>query len=439
MATRVAIFGVGYVGCVTGACLARDGHSVVGVDVDEAKVRDLGSGIAPVAEPGLSELVAEQVKQRRLTATVDVDAAVRDTELALIAVGTPSSKDGAVSTSAVKSVVEAIGQALCRAPKNYVVVIRSTLLPGILEQELAPALEQASGQTIGGMLQLGNNPEFLRESSAIHDYDHPPFVIAGTMDNWDAQAVLGLYEGIDAPRIVVDTRTAAMVKYGCNAFHALKVAFANEIGAIAKSFGGDGQRVMEILCNDTKLNVSRAYLRPGFAFGGSCLPKDLRAMVRHAERDAVRVPLLTSILPSNQEHLRRAFDMIEEAGGRSVGLVGLSFKAGTDDLRESPFVALAEMLVGRGFDLKVFDPGINVSRLKGRNQAYVDQHLPHLAKLLVDSPVELVENADIVVLGTAIADNVEWREMFAGPIVDLRNDLVRTGPELCAMEKSRSC
>lgn len=424
---RVAVFGLGYVGCVTGACLARDGHAVVGVDVAADKVAAIAAGKAPLEEPGLAELVAAQSAAGRFTATADVTAAVAASDLALVAVGTPSNHQGAVSTEYVARVLESIGQALRGQTRPYVVVVRSTLLPGILEDQLAAILAAAVGEPVGPRVALANNPEFLREASAIRDYDAPPFVLVGADQPWAAEQIQGLYRGIAAENLVTDTRTAALVKYACNAFHATKVAFANELGTLARELGADGQEVMRIVCADRKLNVSPAYLRPGFAFGGSCLPKDVRALVRFAQEQAVRVQLLESLLPSNEEHIRRGVRLVQEAGQRRLGLVGLSFKAGTDDLRESPLVILAETLLGKGYDLRIYDPGVMLGGLRGTNLSYVDQHLPHLADLLVASPAELYAHAGLLVLGTDVAERIEWRTAFAGPVIDLRRQLVAAG------------
>lgn len=423
--SNVAVFGTGYVGCVSAACLSRDGHRVIGVDVDSEKVSAINRGQTPIAESGLEELIARQVKANMLAATDDAVAAVRETEIGFITVGTPSQSDGAVNTRAMEAVIKDIGTALRETKQDYTVVVRSTLLPGILEQRMAPLLADAAGRPLGPGLQLCNNPEFLREGSAIADYDDPPFVILGTMDGWEASSVMGLYDGINAEQIVTDSYTAALLKYSCNAFHALKVAFANEIGALAKSFGADGQQVMKLLCADKKLNISPAYLRPGFAFGGSCLPKDLRALTRHAQQEALRVNVLDATLASNEEHLRRAVNMIEQTGHRRLGLVGLSFKAGTDDLRESPQVLLAETLLGRGYDIKIFDPGVSVSRLRGGNLAYVDQRLPHLAALLVGDVGELFGHSDLLILATSVANGIGWQSDYHGDSIDLRQDLSR--------------
>ena len=421
---NVAVFGTGYVGCVSAACLARDGHHVVGVDINEDKVAAINQGRTPVAEPGLDDLIREQVSAKRLSATSDAEGAVRDTSIAMIAVGTPSAEDGSIELDAVFSVMDAIGRTLRETDQQYTVVLRSTLLPGILEQQLAPRLADACGKGFGSRVAFCNNPEFLRESSAIADYDDPPYVVVGATEHEHAQAVLDLYSGIDAEKIVTDTRTAALVKYACNAFHATKIGFANEIGSLAKSLGGDGRRVMELVCRDDKLNISGAYMKPGFAFGGSCLPKDLRAITRHAERSALRLELLKSILPSNDAHLRRGIERIQSTGKRRVGLVGLSFKVDTDDLRESPSVLIAETLLGKGCELNIYDPGVSFSRLAGRNLAFVDQRLPHLAALLVDDFDQLLEHSELIVVCTGVADGFDWCESFSGDVIDLRTDLI---------------
>jgi len=424
---RVAVFGTGYVGCVTAACLARDGHRVVGVDIDSDKVAAINGGRAPVSEPGLEEFISAQVASGVLSATSDVAPAIQDTKMTLICVGTPSMADGAVRTVAVEGVIESIGRALRETSISYVVILLSTLLPGILEDRLAPRLSASASRALGPELRLCNNPEFLRESSAIKDYDHPPFVVIGTTDDGGAKSVLDLYGALDAPKVVTAARTPALVKYTRNAFHTLKVAFANEIGCLAKSFGGNGHEVMRLVCQDDKLNISPAYLKPGFAFCGSCLPKDLRALVHHAQQQAVRVPLLEGILPSNEQHLDRAAKLIQQSGQRNIGLVGMSFKAGTGDLRESPQVILAETLLDTKFNLRIYDPGVAVSRLRGRNLAYVDQHLPHLAPLLVDDPEALFKHSQVLLLATAVADQVPWQASYRGQIIDLRRDLTSAG------------
>ncbi len=426
---KIAVFGTGYVGCVTAACLARDGHQVIGVDIDTFKVAQINSGESPVEEPGLGKLIEQAVAAGRLKATTNAREAVAATELALVTVGTPSNGDGSVSTQAVLRVTESIGEALRDLQKPYGVVIRSTLLPGVLEEQVIPRLMATiepgfPGEEYPETVWVANNPEFLRETTAIRDYDEPPFILVGADEPWQAETVFRLYERVKAPRFATDTRTAALVKYACNAFHAVKVAFANEIGALARELGADGHVVMDLLCRDTKLNISPAYLRPGFAFGGSCLPKDLRALVRCAELHAVRLPMLSAVLPSNEEHLERAVRLIRERGVRRIGMAGLSFKAGTDDLRESPQVTLAEILVGKGYDLRIWDPHVQVTRLRGQNRAYIDRHLPHLAALLVETPEQLLEHAELLVLATGVADQLDL-DGFHGPVLDLRVDLCR--------------
>ncbi|QJW98070.1 nucleotide sugar dehydrogenase [Frigoriglobus tundricola] len=424
---RVAVFGVGYVGCVTGACLAQDGHSVIGVDVDAGKVAEVNAGVSPISEPGLDEILKTQVAAGRLRATTDVDAAVAESDTALVAVGTPSADDGSVSAEGVERVVRRIGQAVRGTGKPYRVVIRSTLLPGLLEGLLRPALEEAAGRTTGPDLVLCNNPEFLRESSAVKDYYQPPYVLVGADSPAEAAPVLGLYHAVEGEQIVTDTRTASLVKYACNAYHAVKVAFANEIGSLAQALGADGHGVMGLVCKDRKLNVSPAYLRPGFAFGGSCLPKDLRALTRFAEQQALRTHLLAAVLPSNEAHMKRALKLVKDTGVRRIGVVGLSFKAGTDDLRESPLVDVVEALIGWGCDVKIYDPNVMLGRLRGRNLAYIDRHLPHLANLLVPQTQMLISHAGLLLLGTDVANDYDWRGQFAGPVMDLRADLARPG------------
>ena len=423
---RVAVFGIGYVGAVTAACLSQDGHAVIGVDIDQSKVDELNAGIAPVSEPGLDEILKAQVALKRLRAITDVRKAVAESDIAMVSVGTPSGADGSVSVDGVEAVVKSIGEALKATGKSYLVVVRSTLLPGILEERLRPTLEQAAGRKIGQGLVLCNNPEFLRESSAVKDYYNPPYVLVGAESEAQAAPVVSVYSSIPAEKIVTDTRTASLVKYASNAYHAVKVAFANEIGSLAKSFGANGHGVMELVCRDKKLNVSAAYLKPGFAFGGSCLPKDLRALTRFAEQQALRVNLLASVLSSNESHLKRAMQLVRDTGIRRIGIVGLSFKAGTDDLRESPMVDLVETLLGWGCEVKIYDPNVMLSRLRGRNLAFVDRHLPHLANLLVPQPSMVLSHAGLLILGTDVANDFDWRSRFSGPVIDLRVDLGRS-------------
>jgi GDP-mannose 6-dehydrogenase len=419
---RVAIFGLGYVGVVSAACLASRGHMVIGVDVSAEKAGMVNQGRSPVVEERIGDLVAEQVGAGRLCATTDAARAVADTDIALVCVGTPSAPNGSLATDYLERVCDEIGAALAGRPKGYTVVIRSTMLPTTCEQIVLPRLEAASGGRAGIDFGLAVNPEFLREGSSVRDFFDPPKTVIGQFDAASGDAVAELYEGLPGPLYRVPLAVAEMIKYADNSFHALKAGFANEMGAVCKALGLDSHTVMDILTADTKLNISPAYLRPGFAFGGSCLPKDLRAIVHRARRADVSVPILESIIPSNTGQIDRVFNIIEATGKHRVGLLGLAFKAGTDDLRESPLVALAERLLGRGFDLRIHDPQVAVSRLLGANRAYVDQRIPHLSRLMVGSADEVVNHAEVCVVGAADPEAIAALERADGCIVV---DLVR--------------
>ena len=396
---HVAVFGMGYVGCVSAACLASRGNTVVGVDVSPDKVAMVTHGRSPVVEERIGDLVAEQVAEGRLTATTDSAAAVAATDIALVCVGTPSTPGGSLLTSYLEQVSDEIGAALAGRQERYTVVIRSTMLPTTCEQIVLPRLEAASGMSAGEDFGLAVNPEFLREGSSVRDFFEPPKTVIGQIDEASGDLVAALYEGLPGPVYRVPLGVAEMIKYADNGFHALKAGFANEIGAVCKALGLDSHIVMDILTSDTKLNISPAYLRPGFAFGGSCLPKDLRALVHRARRADVPVPILESILPSNEGQIDRVFRTIEATGKRRVGLFGLAFKPGTDDLRESPLVALAERLLGSGFELMIHDPQVEVSRLLGANRAYVDHRIPHLSRLMASSADAVVSHAEVCVVG----------------------------------------
>jgi GDP-mannose 6-dehydrogenase len=417
---RVAVFGLGYVGTVSAACLASRGHTVIGVDVSPEKVAMVAEGRTPVVEERIGDLIAEQVAAGRLTATDDAAAAVAATDLALVCVGTPSTPSGSLLTSYLEQVSDEIGAALAGRTARYTVVIRSTMLPGSCEEIVVPRLEAASGLSAGVDFGLSVNPEFLREGSSVRDFFDPPKTVIGELDAASGDAVARLYEGLPGPVYRVPLGVAEMIKYADNSFHALKTGFANEMGSVCKVLGLDSHAVMEILTADTKLNISPAYLRPGFAFGGSCLPKDLRALVHRARRSDVAIPILESILPSNEGQIDRVFRTIEATGKRRVGLLGLSFKPGTDDLRESPMVALAERLLGRGFELMIHDSQVAVSRLLGANRAYVDQRIPHLSRLMATSARAVVAHAEVVVVGAADADVIaELRNADGRILVDL--------------------
>lgn len=381
---KVAVIGLGYVGAVTAGCMARLGRTVVGVDTDAHKANAIAAGHSPISEPGLDELIAEGVASERLRVD-DLRQAVAESDLVMIAVGTPSAPSGALDLSAVLRVCTEIGQALPDDGRHRTVVVRSTILPGSTDELIRPALEAASGRTAGEGFGLATNPEFLREGSSIRDFFEATRTIIGADDERSAEMVKAAYQGIDAPTFVVPIRTSELVKYTDNAFHAVKIAFANEIASVARRFGVDGRQVMGLMTADNRLNISPAYLRPGYAFGGSCLPKDLRALTDRALKSDLDVPLLAAALPSNAAHFERGVALVEATGARRVGILGLSFKASTDDLRESPAVALAERLLGRGYELSIYDEDVRPNALRGSNRAFIDEHLPHLGRLLSDS------------------------------------------------------
>jgi GDP-mannose 6-dehydrogenase len=399
MSHRIAVFGMGYVGCVSAACLASRGNTVVGVDVNPDKAAMVNAGRTPVVEERIGELIAEQVSSGRLRATVDHEDAIASTDVALVCVGTPSAPSGALSTAYLEQVADQIGAALAARDDRYTVVIRSTMLPGTCDEVIRPRLEAASGKTAGEGFGLAVNPEFLREGSSVRDFFDPPKTVIGQVDDASGAVVAALYDDLPGPVYRVPVRVAEMVKYADNSFHALKVGFANEIGRVCKALGLDSHRVMEIFTSDRKLNISPAYLKPGYAFGGSCLPKDLRAITYAARHADVPVPILDNIIPSNERHIDRVFDMVANSGSRRVGMFGLSFKKGTDDLRESPLVELAERLVGRGFDLLIYDANVSVSALMGANRAYVESRIPHLQRLMASTPEAVAAHAEVCVVG----------------------------------------
>jgi GDP-mannose 6-dehydrogenase len=396
---RVAVFGLGYVGSVTAAALARDGHRVVGVDVSAEKIEALRAGRSPVLEPGVDALVAEAAADGRLRATDDPAEGLDGAELSLICVGTPSRPDGSLDLSYVVQVATQIGSKLSLAAPGHRVVVRSTVLPGSTREFVIPEIERASGRRAGDGWDACTNPEFLREGSSLADYDRPPRILVGEREPGVGAPVLDLYDGIEAARFSVPLEIAEAVKYTDNAFHALKVTFANEVARVWSERGADPARVMEIVTRDTKQNLSPMYLRPGCAFGGSCLPKDLRALLSAAHRASVPVPMLGALLPSNEIQVRRAVDAVLATGKRRVALLGLAFKRGTDDLRESPLVELAKRLIGEGLELSIHDPAVLLGRLHGSNRAFLEQRLPHISRLLQEDLETAVAGADLVVVG----------------------------------------
>jgi len=387
----VSIFGMGYVGIVSAACLLRDGHTVVGVDVVEAKVKDLAAGLTPVKEPGVAELLAQGRRDNRLFASTKVPDGVKDAEMVWICVGTPSEPDGGINLKYVMAVVEQIGRALTETPNRPLIVLRSTVLPGTTAKLVIPALEKASGLKVGSDIQVVFHPEFLREATAVYDFDNPPKIVAGEQTPGAAAPLWRIYEKYEFPKFTLKLTEAEMVKYYDNLFHALKITFANEMGAVAHKAGVDARRVADVFLADTKLNISPYYLRPGFAFGGSCLPKDLRAMLRYATVNSVDIPMLTGVLESNQRQIEALVRRVLAHQPRQGGLIGLAFKRDTDDMRESPYVAIAKRLIGEGVQVKIYDPYIQTEELIGSNKQAVEQALGHLRDWMIDRFEELDE------------------------------------------------
>jgi GDP-mannose 6-dehydrogenase len=415
--TRVSVFGLGYVGAVSVACLAEQGHPVIGVDVNPAKVDAIGAGKSPIVEVGLEALLQTGVANGLIRATTDTSEAIRDSDVSFICVGTPSQANGSLDLSYIQRVCEAIGQALAEKQGFHVVVARSTMLPGSTEEVVIPALEASSGKRHGTDFAVAFNPEFLREGTSITDFHDPPFTVIGSDDLRAIEAVRELYANVQGPVVTVPLKVAEMVKYACNAFHGLKVSFANEIGNLCKQQGIDSHAVMDLFCRDQKLNLSPNYLKPGFAFGGSCLPKDLRALLYHGRQLDTRTPTLESILPSNERQIDIAYQMVRRTGCRRIGVLGFSFKAGTDDLRESPMVALIEMLIGKGYDVAVYDRNVSLANLTGANRAFIEQEIPHIRKLMRDSIEDVLSFSELLVIGNR-------GEEFKDALGQLREDQI---------------
>lgn len=405
---RVSVFGLGYVGCVTAACLANDNNYVIGVDVNPLKVSLVASGQSPIIEAGMDDLIAEATSSGRLDATLDSHTAVLDSDVSLICVGTPSNGNGNLKFDYIENVCREIGAALADKPDQHTIVVRSTVLPGTIEERLIPILEQQSGRRAGTDLQVCMNPEFMREGSAVEDYYHPSYIVIGELDEGSGDAVQELYRAVDAPVIRVPIKTAEMVKYVSNSFHALKIAFSNEIGNLCKAHGIDGRQVMEVFSQDHRLNISSMYLKPGFAFGGSCLPKDLRALIYRAKERDIESPILSAILDENEKQIQRGIRMVESKGRKRVGVLGLSFKPGTDDVRESPVVTLVETLLGRGYQVSVFDDKVNPEKLIGANKSFLERELPHIASLMRSSMDEVIDRSDVLVVANG---NPAFREV----------------------------
>ena len=428
---RISIFGLGYVGCVSAACFAKEGHDVLGVDVNPTKVEIVNHGESPIVESGMTQLINEMVGAKRLRATTDTQEAIDNSDLSLICVGTPSNANGSLDLRYVERVCQEIGAALKNKEGRHIVVIRSTMLPGTIAGVVAPVLEASSGKKTGKDFGVCINPEFLREGTSLKDFYAPPFTLIGADDEQTANAVRELYANIDAPAFVTPVKTAEMVKYVCNCFHALKISFANEVGNICKGLGIDSHEVMEVFCQDTKLNLSSSYLKPGFAFGGSCLPKDLRAINYKAKQLDVEVPVLASLLPSNRLQIERAIDMVLSTGKKRIGVLGFSFKAGTDDLRESPMVALIETLIGKGLQLAIYDRDVSLARLFGANKEFIESGIPHISQLMRAGIAEVLESSDVLIIGNKAEEfrEIEGRLRADQVVIDLVRLFEKTSDE----------
>jgi GDP-mannose 6-dehydrogenase len=423
---KISIFGMGYVGAVSAGCLANDGHEVIGVDPNQTKVDLVNLGQTPIIEKDIGEMIARNVSAKRLRATSNVQEAVFGSDISLICVGTPSQMNGNLDLSHVRRVCEEIGTAIGEKSGFHVVVARSTMLPGSMRNIVIPTLEQYSGKTLGKDFGVCNNPEFLREGTAVFDYYNPPKTVIGETDSQAGDVLVKLYEEMDAPLVRTDVETAEMVKYSDNNWHAVKVAFANEIGNLSKSLGIDGHKVMEIFCQDTKLNLSPYYMKPGFAFGGSCLPKDVRALAYKGRSLDLDLPLLNSIMPSNRRQVQIGLEMVTAYGKKRVGILGFAFKAGTDDLRESPLVEVIESLIGKGYELKLYDRNVNLAALTGANRDYILNHIPHISNLMVENMEDVLSFADVIVIGNAAQEFRNILEQIKpGQVVV---DLVRISP-----------
>ncbi|HEY5613088.1 MAG TPA: nucleotide sugar dehydrogenase [Lysobacter sp.] len=398
---KICVMGLGYVGTVAAGCLAQEGHDVLGVDPEARKVDLINAGKSPIIEKDIGEIISRQVAAGRLAASVDAIDAVQRSDLVLVCVGTPSRGNGDIDLTYVRRVCEQIGAALRSHAGAPAVVMRSTMLPGTMRDVVIPTLEASSGRRAGVEFGVCINPEFLREGSAVHDYHNPPKTVIGELNPASGELLASLYAHLAAPLVRTDIQTAEMVKYTDNVWHALKVGFANEIGNICKGLDVDGHRVMDIFCKDTKLNLSPTYLKPGFAFGGSCLPKDLRALLYRAKTLDLSLPILSAILPSNEQQIERGVRAVIERGKRKVGVLGFSFKAGTDDLRESPVVELTERLLGKGFDLRIYDNNVSIARIHGANRDYILNRIPHISRLMVPSIGEVMSHAETIVIGNA--------------------------------------
>lgn len=398
---KISIFGLGYVGAVSLACLSRDGHDVIGVDIDRTKLDLIMAGKTPVVEEGMVDLMARVAASGKVTVTTDAQAAVLDSDISLVCVGTPSAANGSQDQGAILRLAEEIGRAIAEKQEPHVVVFRSTLVPGTVEDVLRPIIEAQSGKKDGEDFFLCFQPEFLREGSSIRDYDEPPFTVVGANHAYPVERLRALFGQLPCKFLETSVRSAEMMKYCCNNFHALKITFANETARLCDALGVDAFEVMDLMCQDTHLNISRAYLKPGFAFGGSCLPKDLRATTYLAKIHDVEIPMMAGIMPSNRDHLDLALQKLLATGKRKIGFIGLSFKTGTDDLRESPLVSLAEQLIGKGMQLSIYDPEVRLAQLLGANRSFIEKHLPHIGQMLCAEIEGVIDESEVLVVGLA--------------------------------------
>ncbi|MCC6962122.1 MAG: nucleotide sugar dehydrogenase [candidate division Zixibacteria bacterium] len=396
---RISIFGMGYVGAVTAACLAKEGHRVIGVEISKDKVEQITAGKSPLVEDKIVEIISDVVRQGTLSATMDARSAINETDVSMICVGTPSRPNGDVDLTFVTRVSEKIGQVLKNKSGFHTLIYRSTIPPGTTEEVVIPILEEHSGKRVYLDFDVCFNPEFLREGSAVDDLYHPPFTVVGVQSEGAAEVVKQLFSFVNAPFEVTTIRTAEMVKYVCNVFHALKICFANEIGTLARRFGIDGHEVMRLFALDTKQNISPMYLKPGFAYGGSCLPKDVRGLLYQARKMDYAAPLIAAIPPSNDQQLDEGFQLVTSFKKKKIGFLGLAFKGGTDDLRESALVRLAERLIGKGYELLIYDRHVNLARIFGSNKAFIEKEIPHIEKLFATSIDEVVYGSEVIVVG----------------------------------------
>ncbi len=426
---KISIFGLGYVGCVSMACLASDGNDVVGVDVNKAKINLINSGFPSIVEKDIDSLIKKGWESGNIEATDDYKAAIKDADVSIICVGTPNNNTGHLDLRGIYAVAENIGEALACNDKFHVVMIRSTVLPGTNEK-VGTIVEEHSGRKRGEHFEVVSNPEFLREGTAVKDFYNPPVTVIGTASERAFEIAKAVYNKVDAPARMTSIEVAETIKLVNNSFHALKVTFANEVGSICKQLGIDSHEVMDLFCRDTKLNLSSYYLKPGFAYGGSCLPKDLRALRLIAHDQYVNTPVINAIEPSNQSQKKRLVEMVTERGFRKIGILGFSFKPGTDDLRESPIVEVAEILLGKGYDLKVHDKNVHLSNLVGRNRQYINEKIPHLERVITDNLNEVIESSELIIVANKEREYADLPERY--PEKDII-DLVRIN---CDFNKS---